>query len=146
MGTHNNFFRKKISQSKFHDTWTYVCKDFLALYLVSIISFLLWISWFKSSKDLLDSNFVWICDRKNPTSGFSFSPLSFRAVGETKRRSASRKRMSRTTTKGRKLKRIKVYGTKMMLNQALFFLKNAPGTPLPSSCCQMDSWLNRLLF
>ena len=60
--------------------------------------------------------------------------------------SASRKRMSRTTTKGRKLKRIKVYGTKMMLNQALFFLKNAPGTPLPSSCCQMDSWFNRLLF
>ena len=60
--------------------------------------------------------------------------------------SASQKRMSRTTTNGRKLKRIKVYGTKMMLNQALFFLKNAPGTPLPSSCCQMDSWFNRLLF
>ena len=48
----------------------YVCKSFLALYLVSIISFLLWISWFKSSKYLVDSNFVWICDRKNPKSGF----------------------------------------------------------------------------
>ena len=80
--------------------------------------------------------------------GFLF--LLSRSEVQVRRRedlqSASQKRMSRTTTNGRKLKRIKVYGTKMMLNQALFFLKNAPGTPLPSSCCQMDSWLNRLLF